>query len=380
MPPNPELLAQPKRLWKIRRREFATRVENKLTLTPTDETELEKRAIPYFSDNGYKFTTDISRIGTEKIVTQTKGQFQGLVSLRDEWQIQVTAREELSGVETVVRRKFFNDRIPLFQFGAFYQDDIEVNDPPDFTFNGRIHTNGNFFTNSNGSDIRYKSKVTIAGELVRDIWKNGASLTSGEKSDNVYALNTANTDKQILWTQGSVNCSQGTGGILKDITGRNFPYPNCVTNSNWKSTISKSFEGNVVTNAPELKLPVYKLKVPLIEMVRRSKNVGDKALFGTTIRAVATNEEDNGILSKERYANKEGLRVSLADSQDRLPQCAGKTTCGVRLDGQLGTTSSLGYQPKAMRGTPTYKTTALNGNRFAVNGRRSLDQDRTRQI
>ena len=115
-------------------REFATRVENKLTLTPTDETELENRAIPYFSDNGYKFTTDISRIGTEKIVTQTKGQFQGLVSLRDEWQIQVTAREDSSGVETVVRRKFFNDRIPLFQFGAFYQDDIEVNDPPDFYF------------------------------------------------------------------------------------------------------------------------------------------------------------------------------------------------------------------------------------------------------
>ncbi len=351
-------------------RDFATRIENKLTVTPTDITELKAKEIPYFSTSGYTFAKEISQIGTEEIVTQTKGQFQGLVSLRDEWQIQITARETSTGVETIVRRRFYNDRIPIFQFGAFYQDDIEVNDPPFFIFNGRIHTNGNFFTNSNGSDIRYKSKITIGGELIRDRWKNGAALTTSEKSANVYALNTADTDKQIKYDQGSVTCFDGTGGILKDNTGRNFPYPKCVKNSLWNSSISKSFEGNVVTNAAELKLPVYKLNVPLIEMIRRGKNVGDSANFGGSVRAVGTNDEDNGVLSKERYANKEGIRVSLADSRDKLPQCVNKNPCGVRLDGSLGATfSSLGYQPKPMRGTPTYKTTALNGNRFAIKNR-----------
>lgn len=105
-------------------------------------------------------------------------------------------------------------------------------------------------------------------------------------------------------------------------------------------------------------------------MIRRGKTVGDLANFGGTIRAVTKDEVDDGVLSKERYANKEGLRVTLADSKDRLPQCIDKNPCGVRLDGKLSSTAaSLGYQPKPMRGTPVYKTTALNGNRFAIKDR-----------
>lgn len=353
-------------------REFATKVENKLNITPTDITELENRLIPRFSENGYTFTTEIDQIGTSEIVNQNKGKFQGLVSLRDEWQIKITAREDATGVESVIRRRFFNDRIPIFQFGAFYQDDIEVNNPPTFIFNGRIHTNGNFFTNSGGSDIRYKSKITIAGELIRDRWKNGAALTSGERSDNVWALNTANSDKQVPTNSGSVTCTDGTGGVLKEPPGerRNFPYPNCVANSGW-TTFSRNFEGNVVTKAKELNLPVSRINKPLIEMVRRSKNIGDMANFSGTVRNVTSSADiDDGVLSKERFANKEGLRISLADSKNKLPQCVNVSPCGVRLDGRIdsGDPNYLGYKPKTMRGT-AYKTTPLNGNRLAVNGR-----------
>lgn len=349
-------------------RDFATKVESKLVLTEADILSLEQGEVPRFSDK-FDFTKDLRQVESARPENLTKGEFQGLVSLRDKWDIIVHAREKSTGVESVVRRRFINDRIPIFQFGAFYQDDIEVNDPPLFIFNGRIHTNGNFFTNSNGNDIRYKSKVTIAGELIRDKWKNGANLLSSERSNAVYAINTANTDKQIEVTQGSVTCNtdDATGGILKDITGRNFPYPRCIKNPNWESTISKTFEGNVVANSSKLNLPVYKLNVPLVEMVRRGKNVGDKANFNGTIRSVGAGEIDNGVLSKERFANKEGLRISLADSQDRLPQCATATTCGVRLDDDLGG-GAIGYKPKPMRG-PTYKTTWLNGNRLRSGNR-----------
>lgn len=346
-------------------RDFATRINNKLVLSDSDIESLEQSEVPYFSDK-FDFTKDIRQVDVAKPENLTKGEFQGLVSLRDKWDIIIKAREKDTGVETVVRRRFINDRIPIFQFGAFYQDDIEVNNPPSFVFNGRIHTNGNFFTNSGGSDIRYKSKITVAGELIRDRWKNGAALLTAEQSDNVFAQNTANTDKQIKKDEGSVTCGSSTGGILKDITGRNFPYPNCTKNSSWKTTTSKSFEGNVIVNAAKLNLPVYKLNVPLVEMIRRGKNEKDKANFGGTVREVGASEIDNGVLSKERYANKEGLRISLADSRDRLPQCANKTPCGIRLDGAFG--SSLGYQPKTMRGV-AYKTTAVNGNRLRVGDR-----------
>jgi Tfp pilus assembly protein PilX len=346
-------------------RDFATIVENKLNPTTTDITNLQAKVVPYFSANGYTFKKIITSLGAAKVVTQTKGQFQGLVSLRDEWQIDITATDNTTGVKTQVRRRFFNDRIPIFQFGAFYQDDIEVQDPPLFIFNGRVHTNGNFFTNSGGSDIRFKSKITVAGEIIRDRWKSGAALLSGEQGDNVYAPNATNSDTLLPTNRGSVTCGSGTGGILTDITGRNFPYPNCVTNPNWAS-YSANFEGNVVSKAKVLSLPVSRINQPLIEMIRRPKNTKDQANFSGTVKTItAATDEDDGVLSHERYANKEGIRISLADSKDKLPQCAGVTDpCGVRLDGNLG--SSLGYQPKSMTG---YTATALNGNRLAVSGR-----------
>jgi Tfp pilus assembly protein PilX len=346
-------------------RDFATVVENKLIPTTTDINTITNKAVPYFATNGYSFTKVITQISASKTVTQTKGQFQGLVSMRDEWQIDVTAKDTATGVETQVRRRFFNDRIPIFQFGAFYQDDLEVNDPPLFIFNGRVHTNGNFFVNSNGNDIRFKSKITVAGEIIRDRWKTGAALTSSEQSNNVYAPNGTYVDTLFPENRGSVTCSAGTGGILTDITGRNFPYPNCVSNPNW-STFSTGFEGNVVTKARKLSLPVYRLNIPLIEMVRRSKNIGDMANIGGTIQNVAADDEDNGTVSRERFTNKEGLRISLADSKAKLPQCANVSgACGVRLDGTLG--SSLGYQPLTM--LDGYVGTALNGNRIGVSGR-----------
>lgn len=347
-------------------RDFATIVENKLTPTDTDIANLKVKAVPYFSENGYTFTKVITPVGTEQLVTQTKGQFQGLISLRDEWQIDITAKDTATGVITQVRRRFFNDRIPIFQFGAFYQDDLEVQDPPLFIFNGRIHTNGNFFTNSNGSDIRYKSKITVAGEIIRDRWKSGAPLLSGEQSDNVYAPNATNVDVKFPTNRGSVTCgAPASGGILTDVTGRNFPYPKCVTNSQWKS-FSAAFEGNVVSKAKMLSLPVTRMNQPLIEMIRRGKNVGDKANINGALTSIVTETEDNGTLSRERYANKEGIRISLADSQDKLPQCAAATgACGVRLDQTLSG-NSLGYQPKSMT---DYTATALNSSRLRYGNR-----------
>ncbi len=351
-------------------RDFATIVENKLNALPSDIAALKIKRVPYFEDNGYSFVKKIESVRDSEKTTLTKGQFQGLISLRDEWQIDITAKDTATGVETQVRRRFFNDRIPIFQFGAFYQDDLELFNPPQFIFSGRVHTNSNFFVNSGGNDIRFKSKITVAGEIVRDRRKTGAALSSADLSHEVYAPNATNTDTKFPSNKGSVTCSSGTGGILKDITNptSNFPYPKCVENKEWE-VFSKNFEGNVVKGAKVLSLPIYKLNVPLIEMVRRGKNDGDVANYSGTVKKVKNNGEDNGVLSKERYANKEGIRISLADSKDKLPQCAevsGSTKCGVRLDGSFG--SSLGYQPKATT-ISGYKTTAVNGNRLAVNGR-----------
>lgn len=348
-------------------RDFATVVENKLVPTDADVNAIISKPVPYFETNGYTFNKVITRVGIDQMVTQTKGQYQGLVSLRDEWQIDVTATDTATGVVTQVKRKFFNDRIPIFQFGAFYQDDLELWSPgATFFMQGRVHSNGNMFLNTHQNnstrDVRFKSKVTIGGHLVRNRPKTGAAYASTEQGDNVYAKNTLNADTQIPYNSGSATCGSTIGGgVLVDNTGRNFPYPTCTNNSNW-TAIAPNFENNVVIKAKQLTLPIN----PLVDIIRRGKNVGDKDNVAGTVTAITTATEDNYTKSRERYANREGIRISLADSKDKLPQCATVTTaCGVRLDGTLLT--SLGYQPLAM--TDGYLATALNGNRLAVSGR-----------
>jgi len=350
-------------------RDFATVVENKLTPPPADISIIEQKRVPYFEDNGYTFVKKIEQIKTDWTTYLNKGQYQGLISLRDQWQIEVTATDTTTGVQTQVRRSFYNDRIPIFQFGAFYQDDLDLNSPAPFIFNGRVHTNGNFFVNSSGSsDIRFKSKITIGGELVRDRWKTGAALASGETGANVYAQNTMNTDTSIPSNRGSVTCTSGTGGILVDNTGRNFPYPNCSVNSAWAS-FSSSFENNLVVHAKKLELPINKIGNPLVETIRRGKTLNDKAVIGGVLTTVTTgNEPDNEIMRRERYANKEGIRISLADSKDKLPGCAnaGSNPCGIQLDGSYS--GVLGYTPLPMiNSSPIYTTTRVNGNRLAMN-------------
>ena len=63
--------------------------------------------------------------------------FQGLNALRDEWQLTTTATESNSGVQVALRRRFFNNRIPIFQFGIFYDDDLEFHPGPRFDFGGQ---------------------------------------------------------------------------------------------------------------------------------------------------------------------------------------------------------------------------------------------------
>ncbi|NJM51967.1 MAG: hypothetical protein HC846_00445 [Blastocatellia bacterium] len=116
-----------------------------------------------------------------------------------------------------------------------------------------------------------------------------------------------------------------------------------------------------------------------IELIRRGKNVGDLYNNSGTLAPVTSTTKDSIITSKERYANKKGIRISLSDSKAKLPGCASgtgttpvSTPCGRRLDGNASGSGDAdsgdpkGYQPKTM--TDGYQATRLNGDRFNAYG------------
>lgn len=75
---------------------------------------------------------------------------------------------------TILEMTFKNRIIPLFQFAAFYDGDLEMNSTTQMNVNGRVHTNGNFYSQptptkkTKGSSIattRLLAPLTVAGNI-----------------------------------------------------------------------------------------------------------------------------------------------------------------------------------------------------------------------
>ena len=146
--------------------------------------------------------------------------------------------------------------------------------------------------------------------------------------------------------RGSVVQAAGTQPTDPDM-------PNWAVNPTWAAD-QLPFTGNLLSRQPLLRLPLQiGTTDDPIEMVKRS----------------VTGE--SGVLRDSRYYNKQGIRVSLSDSQGRLPGGVG----GIRLDGAgdgLGGDSgsratpgdgTLGYEPRTMN-AGAYVPKRINGARF----------------
>lgn len=351
-------------------RDFVDVFEQKLVPSDNDIQTIKNKPVPGFEK--FSFATNITKTSENSATILTGGSYSGLYALRDSWEVESYSTEINTDVKVQLKRRFYSDRIPIFQFGVFYDDDLELNRPPFFTFGGRAHTNGNLFVSAQppswGQGIYFSSRVTAVGEVVNDIWKPGigTNFSAGvDDQSNVFINDASGNPQQLITGQGSVNCATPSG---TNVFASNPHLPNCSANPDW-NTQKTIFQGNLENKVSRLNLPLSKLNVDMVEIVRRGKNVGDMSNIGGALTAVTNANKDDSAISKERFSNKAGLRISLADAQNKLPGCASVaagTACGVRLDAPLGTTS-IGYQPLTM--TDGYQATALNATRMAMTGR-----------
>src|SRR4029077_19944772 len=107
--------------------------------------------------------------------TIASGPYAGLIGLLTPYTIDVTARS-LAGGEVHVQRGLQTVAIPVFQFGMFSDVDLSFFAGPDFTFGGRVPTNGNLFlAQGDGATLHASDKVTGVGGVVPQRLSNGAS-------------------------------------------------------------------------------------------------------------------------------------------------------------------------------------------------------------
>lgn len=339
-------------------RNFNKIYDVRLSPLPADITKVQTTVPQGFTK--FTFNQVLTRTGTDEVVTLAGGPFEGLTALRDPWNLDTTATGP-TGVQVDLRRTFFSNRIPIFQFGVFYDDDMELSPGAAFAFGGRVHTNGSFYIRGGGT-VQFNSRVSAAGEIVVDVARNGranianpsASEMSAGFGQNIYIKDSQGVFQQLKMGEASV-----IGG--PDVLHNNSDVPDGSYNPLWSCKslspryacrpTNDIFDGNLIANVKKLELPL-KLggNTDNIELIKQGL------------------PSDDQILSVSRYYNKPGIRVTLADSQSRLPGGGG----GVRLDANynlLGVLNGLGavkgYKSKPMVGLgATYATTRLNAYRL----------------
>ncbi|HEV7700850.1 MAG TPA: hypothetical protein VGO43_11520 [Pyrinomonadaceae bacterium] len=367
-------------------RNFNKKFEVNLRPTSVDFDDVRTATVPGLSTSGglYTFNQEVLQTSNNNPVILAGGPFAGLYAKRDNWRLRTTATDN-QGIQVQLSRDILNNLVPIFQFGIFYDDDLEFHPGPRFDFGGRVHSNGSLFMQAS-TGLYFSSKVTAANFIYTDTSKNGSPWSAW--SDNVFVKNASGTYVKLANNMGSVQAGVN-GAAVVETPAPTIPLPTAYNNPNWP-TNRALFDGNLVANSPRLQLPL-KLNsdntnqdLDLVEVVKRGKNVGDLSNGGggtvtsPNITAVTTATDDDAITAAERYYNKTGIRVSLADSKAKLPGCATTAgaavtgACGIRLDGEstgqtagpIPTGTPLGYQPLAMQNSPAYTATKVNGERI----------------
>ena len=209
------------------------------------------------------------------------GPYAGLYASVVPYKLSSTAVMDSTGVEVELEREFNNYLVPLFQFGIFSTEDIEIYPGPQMTFNGRIHSNRNIYVLRN---TKFLSRMTMAGEFVRDAWKRGNTNAAGGNSNVFFEVNGINVQSTL--GNGSVRAGGGYvgGPNLPGSTAGTRGYfpdsPDGQANPNWETESVKPassgqanrFGGQLLTNttgASSLRIPLELSGTSAAEIIKR---------------------------------------------------------------------------------------------------------------
>jgi hypothetical protein len=243
--------------------------------------------------------------GASQNVGIQSGPFAGLNAQVTPYILTSTATHINTGTQVTLRRTINNFLIPIFQFGMFSNGDMEVHPGPPFSFNGRVHANGNLYVSG---IMTFNSKVTTANELIVDVLRNGSTH---ERDANVRVGSIS-----VPLTIGSMNNGPNVVGASSGARGYWPGSPNGTINTTWNSKsvaaaqtgVSNQFGGQVLTGstgAGPLLLPMQLEGNLTREIVKRIM------------------PSDTQILRDSRYQSKSQIRILIDDEGNSAGDAAG---------------------------------------------------------
>ncbi len=188
---------------------FAKKELNGILATTSVPTSAQLTAINAPSVPGFNFDLfSIAATGSPTSVTLTSGPYASLNSISTPYTITVQASGIHTDSGTVRLTQILQDQqIPLFQFGVYYYDDLEIFPGAPMTFNGRVHSNADIHL---GGQAIVDSAISSAGAIYRcrkDIPSNCDSAQIRPPSGNLLDLTYDHTDPD--WVNRAYNDWKG---------------------------------------------------------------------------------------------------------------------------------------------------------------------------
>jgi hypothetical protein len=239
--------------------------------------------------SGYQITYPTGAGGRPQASTRTipSGPYEGLVGLITPYTMTSTALTATRS-EVRTRRSLQTVAVPVFQFGIFSETDLSFFAGPNFSFGGRVHTNGNLFlAEGDGSTLTMADRVTALGEVIRTNLNNGWA-TSSNYNGTVNVARAPGTYRALTRTEGSL---VGTLGSAQN-------------NPTWTNLSIGTYNGNIRngrTGARRMDLPLTRMGATPVDLIRRP--------------AENSNENTaNPDLFSQRYFAMASLRILLSDT------------------------------------------------------------------
>jgi hypothetical protein len=93
---------------------------------------------------------------------------EGLTAQEYRYNVISVAQDSQGKPSAILGLKFKSRLIPLFQFAAFYDQDMDTSLPPNMTLSGPVHSNNDLYLNAFGN-LKIKGQVTTANKLYRGL-------------------------------------------------------------------------------------------------------------------------------------------------------------------------------------------------------------------
>lgn len=204
--------------------QLATHISDGI-LTDAELAAISAPTIPGFTFDAPTATRTSPGAGVYKLIT--KAPYSGLYSLNQQIDIRSTATDPADNRSSVVV-SVNAQSIPLFQFGVFYEQDLEIHNGPRMDFAGWVHTNSNLYLTSDRT--YFMDNVTAADSVFRMRKASNQQLGGvyiDDKDGNAVALNfDSRSDPGASFVTKSNNKFDGRlMSVASGVTPLNLPLP-----------------------------------------------------------------------------------------------------------------------------------------------------------